>query len=142
MRMPLPVLQIFMTIFLLCASQNAVGGQIGTTPEGNVIYRFSCPSARGQFSPAKLDWHNHAQDQDGLTWDADEGLSGFYSEPNYRVLGISRSGQVISCRYDVTAYGQTRQNTYRYHVNRDVISCKNPSSNAIECMLRPSSGGK
>jgi hypothetical protein len=89
-----------------------------------------------EFTPASLNWENEIESSDGLDWEGDHGIA-FFGQTSVTWGGqsISRAGQTISCRITARANGIERENTYRYRVRRDVISCEPPTQTAIECIL-------
>jgi hypothetical protein len=132
---------IIATVVVLGSSMSVLAEQIGTTPEGNVIYRFKCPDA----IPAKeaklyIDWPNHVGSHP--EWDADVGAGYVSILPSAKAQYFQklRNGQVLSCAYKVTVGPITSDLiTWRYKVHRDIISCKGISQ-GFECILRAESG--
>src|SRR3990172_2591075 len=86
----------------------AIAEEVGTTDDGNVIYRFVCP---GSISPKhavmKIDWPNHLGSHP--EWDIEpedqytnEGNNnGRTPEVRAKFKSKSRSGQRLECRYDI-----------------------------------------
>ena len=53
------------------------------------------------------------------------------------ILGISRSGQRISCAYSAMVLGVSHGATYGYTVKRTIIECKQLSTSTLQCKLKP-----
>jgi hypothetical protein len=136
---------LFTTVVVLWASNTVGAEEIGTTPDGNVIYRFECPS---RITPKdvdiKIDWPNHVGQHP--EWDIESGYgtthSGSQSDVAAEYHQKSRDGQVLKCNYQVKFFNRQRGTFYyRYKVNRDIISCEN-LSRGWKCILKAEGGGK
>lgn len=133
------VLHVFAALFFILVAEPAGAGEIGTTPEGNIIYQFNCPPAgsHAEIHSPSVDWDNHLKNSDGLEWDVDHGSSGFPFSPTIRPLRISRSGQVLTCTFEAKWTGYDRKVQYQYKVKRDIVQCTSTGSSTMRCILKP-----
>jgi hypothetical protein len=126
---------------LLCAPNNLLAEEIGTTPDGNVIYMFRCPLPQPEVTyKIKFPHHmgNHPE------WDLVE-----YQGPSVPVIstdfqGLIHGGQVLTCRFTITERGEQRGSlAYRYKVHRHIISCGPGNENrSLRCILEADGGGQ
>lgn len=122
-----------------------IAEEIGTTPDGNVIYKFECPGLiRPKDIDTKVDWPNHMGTHP--EWDIESGFGttgiGIFStdgEARYHSKG--RNGQVLKCFYHAKVVGRPAGSFYyRYKVRRDIISCQN-LYRGWKCVLKADGGG-
>jgi len=130
-----------------CAIFGAVAavmaGQVGTTPEGDVIYVFTCPANPPATANWDVNWPNHLGDHP--TWkiqNENHSLPAPYVRSSF--LSKVRNGQELLCKYSVSVGTQMTSSriTYRYKVHRDIISCESTSYNSWKCILKEGSGGQ
>jgi len=131
--------QFLIVVVILFAHGNVMAEEVGKTPEGNVVYRFRCPGSFGIAATLNLNWPNHISEHP--EFDIDGGGSGErnVTARGYKIGVIKRSGQVLRCdyRYEIEGASFTGSLSYKYKVQRDIISCKNVSSDITECILKP-----
>jgi hypothetical protein len=129
---------VFTLIAVLFASGGAHAEEVGTTPDGNVIYRFRCPHPSGD---AKVHWEKHIGDHP--VWDYEGGSGGALPHISAFIESISGSGQVLTCRYSVTLGGEPIGHIhYGYTVHRHIISCERTETGAMKCVLGAGGGGQ
>ena len=130
---------------VLLAHDRVIAEEIGTTPEGNVVYMFRCPGMAGihNIVPQKIDWYNHMGDHP--EWDIVPGSTdGRPPTVRTRFQSKTRSGQVLTCTYEVKFEGSNANQgtvSYRYRVKRDIISCQDAPYNSWKCILKDGGGG-
>lgn len=120
---------LFTAVVVLCVSNTVGAEEIGTTPDGNVIYRFECQSRIGPKDvDIKIDWPNHFGQHP--EWDIESGYGtthtgAFSNEVFANWSSKSRNGQVLKCTYQVKLFDRQRGTFYyKYKVKRDIISCE------------------
>jgi len=133
--------QFLAIALVLPAFDRVMAEEVGTTSEGNVIYRFRCPFSVTINVHLKWNWPNHISDHPEF-----DITGGGSTQTNRQVSarkthsGVRRSGQVLTCEYRVAqgeGYGFTGPLAYRYEVRRDIISCKHIDQMTTECILKP-----
>ena len=132
--------KFFTVVVMFCPIATVMAEEIGTTPDGNVKYRFLCP---GRIDPKdvdiKIDWPNHVSAHP--EWDVESGHgTGHHGTTSGDVTAKwsqkSRNGQVLKCHYRIELFGRPRGSFYyRYNVKRDIISCI-PINRGWECILK------
>ena len=140
--------QVFATLLVLCASNTVMAGEVGTTPDGNVIYEFLCPTPNLKDANITIDLPNHIGEHP--EWDIESGYGSYtmgISNPNTgaEFSDKSRSGQILKCFYDIKILGYPIGSRfyYRYKVKREIISCDSTSSRNWRCILKDGGeGGK
>lgn len=138
--------QVLTTALVLCSSNTAMAEEIGTTADGNVIYRFTCASTLYGSVEFTVDWPNHFGTHP--EWDIESGYGAYNSghiggsNAIAKYTSKSRNGQVLKCRYSGEVYGHLPAGNfyYRYKVNRDIISCDDIAY-GWKCILKASGGG-
>lgn len=129
---------------LMVIGSPAIAEEIGTTPEGNVIYRFTCPGASPKdIQSAHVEYPKHIGDHPEWDWEyGGYGMTPYVSSTSRR---IARGGQVLRCTYNITVNpgNHNLELRYRYKVKREIISCQSASSSntSMTCILKPNSGG-
>jgi hypothetical protein len=121
---------VLTTVVVLGISNSAMAEEIGTTPDGNVIYRFQCASSLNGSVEFTVDWPNHFGTHP--EWDIESGYGAYNSghmggsNAIAKYTSKSRNGQVLKCNYFGKVYGHLPAGSfyYRYEVNRDIISCE------------------
>jgi hypothetical protein len=132
-------------VILLFAHGNVMAEEVGTTPEGNVIYRFRCPGSSGMAATLNLNWPNHISNHPEFDIDGGGSSVRNLSARMHRTHGgVRRSGQVLSCNYrwEIEHSSLSGQLDYKYKVKRDIISCRYLEQDTLECILKPGGGGK
>jgi hypothetical protein len=134
--------QMFTIVMMVWAPDTGRAGEIGMTPDGNVIYRFDCPGALVKDTVGqKIDWYNHMGEHP--EWDlvspSPEGLN---LQVSTSFQTISREGQKLVCKYRVTFMGSSFTKTveYQYKVKRDIIRCDH-IERGYKCILKGEGGG-
>jgi hypothetical protein len=125
----------FSLVVVLCAQNSALAEQVGTTPDGNVIYRFTCHTPSPDVT---VHWPNHVGHHPKWEYAGGPGIGVLRAE----LTGISRGGQVLTCNFKVLLGGELRGTMhYRYEVHRHIISCQ---SNGVimTCILDAGGGGQ
>lgn len=133
-----------MFIAVLCAHHRVIAEEIGTTPDGNVIYQFQCRDHIEVYVTTKLNWPNHISEHPEFDI---TGSGSVELHPQARLrkthTGAKRSGQVLRCEYQMDGqefhFGSLV--IYKYEVQRDIISCRHLNSYTEECILKSGGGG-
>lgn len=102
-----------------------------------VDVNFRCPGGGQLYA---LNWDSERKGsylEDGKSHDITFKGGGTGPLLSFSHYGVSRSGQTIRCDYRTQqGYGAS----YRYDVNREIISCAATSSYGMKCKLKESGG--
>ena len=127
---------------IFCAQSSVMAGQVGTTPEGNVIYEFICPGATAVPSAhLSVDWENHMGSRP--EWEIGSGANDAIApEIEGHLEREIRNGQHLKCVYDILENGHPGMGRveYRYKVKRHIISCQD-IARGWRCVLKDNEPG-
>jgi len=135
---------VFTAVTVLVPPTAVTAEQVGTTPEGNVVYQFTCPSAtHPKDVDIKIDWKNHLGDHP--EWDIQSGMGTAHTGSQTDAIAEwwkkERQGQVLKCFYGVKILGRSRGGFYyKYKVKRDIISCQS-TGKGWKCVLKAQGDG-
>ena len=132
--------RFLIVVVILFAHGNVMAEEVGKTPEGNVIYRFKCPGVFPINAKLTLNWPNHLSDHPQWKIDGPGSYEGGRSAGGQILAGPKRDGQVLLCDYERKIEGISYfpgRLTYKYRVQRAIISCKTVAYWTLECILKP-----
>ena len=107
-------------LLLLFAAAAAYGDEV-------TVVTIQCPAD----TKAKLNWQDHAGNDP--TYSVEDTSQHWVL---YGFETMTRSGQVITCRYKSGTYRMLMRAIYEYKVKRQIASCKPPTGRTLECKLQ------